>query len=500
MFKNTTVKKSLILLVAALMCVAVFLAACSEKPFTPVTKPTAGKIDSNGGIAVVYGEWIYYVNGYVSDVNADNTYADVSKAPRVGSVVRIKADKLAEILAINDDDTLTSAKKSEKIAQAVRDSAETVVPKIYYTANTTNAELNGLYIFGERLYILTPNEKLTANGDKQTSQSVLMSFALDGSDMQRHFTFANNTIQLWLNETADKKVVATYLDGSELHVLSLGADEKSTVNTPIKNSDGETDSISSVKYDAAKECLFFLDGDGSICKLALGSTEKEIIVDNSVAEGEDESTVTYAISSVNNGFVYFTMSDSNNVIDSGKLYFVNTSGTKNSDGKYVQEEALDTKNFTVYGWNGKNVVYTGSSTSSNGNYTGYGIWIVTSQDGKERTNVLLPGWSKDSITINKIVGDTLFFTAGGVTYTKNLSTFVGAGAEGNAEDLGTPYATSWSTDASVGWAAPDVVTVGEHTYMFTFSTGNVAVVEFDAVKKTNGSSATLTLTAKADED
>ncbi|MCH5152310.1 MAG: hypothetical protein J1F65_06665, partial [Clostridiales bacterium] len=63
MFKHKTVKKSLILLVAALMCVAVLLAACSEKPFTPVTKPDSDEIDSNGGIAVRYGEWIYYVNG-----------------------------------------------------------------------------------------------------------------------------------------------------------------------------------------------------------------------------------------------------------------------------------------------------------------------------------------------------------------------------------------------------------------------------------------------------
>ena len=487
MFKHKTVKKSLILLVAALMCVAVLLAACSEKPFTPVTKPDSGEIDSNGGIAVRYGEWIYYVNGYESSVNADNTYVDVTGAPRVGSVVRIKAADLATILEINDKDELTSTQKSKDIAQAVREKAETVVPKIYFSANTTNAYINGIHIFNDRIYILTPNEKLTANGDKQTNQAVLMSFDLAGGDMQRHFTFASNSVQLWLTETSDKKVIATYLDGSELHVLEVAADEKGT-DVALKNGDDEVDTISSVTYDEQAQCLFFIDGDGSICKLSLGSKDKDVIVNNAVEDGEDDSTLSYTIKSVSNGYVYFTRADSDNPdVDNLVLYYASSTDkvTKVGDEPKV---ALNTANVTAYGWVENKVVIVRQIDSGY-----YGLYLISNVDGSDPDTLLKAGFNADPITINKIVGDELYYTAGGVTYKKNLKTY-------SDQELGTPYATGWSMSASIGWAAPDVVTVGDKTYMFTLASGSVSVVEFDAVKKTNGTSTALTLTAKPNED
>ena len=69
MYKHTTVKKSLFLLVAALLIVAVMLSACGAGSHKPVSKPDhidQDKIVSNGGIAVGYGDWIYYVNCYQS--------------------------------------------------------------------------------------------------------------------------------------------------------------------------------------------------------------------------------------------------------------------------------------------------------------------------------------------------------------------------------------------------------------------------------------------------
>lgn len=502
MFKHTTVKKSLILLVAALLCVAVFLAACSEKPFTSsFTAPTGETVDSNGGLAVRYGDYIYYVNGYASDVNAANTYVDVKDAPRVGSVVRIHKDKIAAAIAISEDKDKTSTQKAEEIADLVRENAKTVVPKIYFTANATNAQNNGIYIFNDRLYILTPNEKLTANGDKLTNQSVLMSFDLAGGNMQRHFTFANNSVQLWFTEAENKQLFVTYLDGSELHVLELGADEKSTKDVAIKT-DGETDtSITSVNHDVAGKCLFFIDGNGSVCKLALGKTEQEVLVNNAVADDKDESTFSYTIKSVSNGYVYFTRADSDNPdVDNLVLYYASSADKVAEVGGEAKVALDNAQNLTVYGWRENSVVYMGSKSNQSGSYTGYGIWIISSRDGANPTSVLLPGWSKESITINKIEGDVLYFTAGGVTYTKNLAEFVGANAEGSAQELGTPYATGWSNSPSVGWATPDVVELDGHVYMFTLGTGSVSVVEFDAVKKVNGASTALTLTAKADED
>ena len=487
MFTHKTVKKSLILLVAALLCVAVFLSACSEKPHQPVTKPATSAPESNGGIAVKYGDYIYYVNGYESSVNADNTYADTTETPRIGSVLRIKIEKLEEILGVHDKDELTSSQKTEEIAKLVRDYAEIVIPRIYYSANTTTARFNGIYIFNDRIYILTPNDQLTAGGNSQTNQLALMSYDLGGGDEQRHFTFTNNAAQIWLYQK-DSAVMATYLMDSKLHVLKLGATEKQSVDTLI--TDGEDETVSTFFFDEAGQSMYYLNGDGSICKLAMGATEAEVIIDNSTAEGEDESTLTYTIKFVNNGYVYFTVADSqNSSLNNVVLYYVNTASK--TEGKYEQKTALNSANVTATAWKENKVVIVRQNDKGY-----YGLYIIeTAGETIGETCLLKPGYNKDSITINKIVGDDLYYTAGGVTYVKDLEHF-------ESDKLGTPYATAMATSPT-GWALPDLVQVtsGEKvtTYMFTLGTGSVTVVKFDPIEKKNSTSTLLTLTAASED-
>ena len=497
MVKHTTVKKSLILLVAVLMCVAVFLSACSDKPFTPnFTAPTGGQVTSNGGIAVKYGDYIYYVNGYQSDASADNSYINTNDDPRVGSVVRIKAEDIAGILAINDED-LSNSEKLEAIADAVREKVQVVVPKIYYSANTTTAGLNGIYIFNDRLFMLTPNDQLTAGGNSQTDQSVLMSFDLNGANPVRHFTFTGNNAQVWLYQNGDGVVMATYLLKDELHVLKLGAAEKDTVDTLIADDEDEA-KVSSVNFDLTSESVFFLDNNGSICRLACGATEKEVIVNNATGEDEDDSTFAYSISNVSNGFVYFTRTNSDNSsVDSTVLYYASSSHKVTEVGG-EPAVACNTTDLDDdwQGWKENKLV---AVKATNGYY---GLYIISSVDGSEQVQVLQPGFNEQAITINKIEGDTLYYTANSVTYTKDLSVFENGDEETIAKEvqsLGTPYAASWSNTSATGWGLPDIVVVGEHTYMFTFGTGTVSVVEFKVEDKTNSTSAAMTLKA-AKED
>ena len=479
MFKHTTVKKSLILLVAALLAVAVLLSACGTQPFKPnFDAPKGETVTSNGGIAVKYGDWIYYVNGYESSASAENTYVDTNDAPRIGSVVRISVSKLAEILAVNDDNDLTSSQKTDKIEGLVRDNAEIVVPKIYFSANTTTAQFNGIYIFNDRLYILTPNDKLTAGGNPQTDQSVLMSFDLNGDNAVSHFTFTSNSVQVKLYEK-DNKVMATYLLDNQLHVLNV-ADGKDTQIT----ADDET--VSSVNFVEDGDRVFYINNDGAICQLVDGQTSEQVVVHNN-----EDWEVSYSISSVANTFVYYTVSYENNSSVNGTvLYYAEYSEATTLEGiekesDYQRHVALNTANVSAKGWKENKVVIVRQTDSGY-----YGMYVITSVDGTETTCLLKPGFNSDSITINKIVGDDLYYTAGGVTYKKNLVTF-------DENKLGQAYGTALSTTPT-GWALPDIVIVGEHTYVFTFGTGSVSVVEFDAEKKTNSTSATLTLTANED--
>lgn len=499
MSKHTTVKKSLILLVALLMCVSVLFAACKNNAFKPnFDAPKNGTVDSNGGIAVRYGDWIYYVNGYTSDVSADNDYVDTNDAPRIGSVLRISIAKLAEIFEVYDKD-LTSTAKKDAIAKLVEDNAQIVVPKIYYSANTATAQFNGIYIFNDRLYMLTPNDKLTAGGNPQTEQLVLMSFDLNGANPERHFTFTNNAAQVWLYEKGSS-VAATYIMDSKLYTLDIQNDEKS-VSTEITVED---ETVSSIMFDEAAQCLFFLDGDGSLCRLNKGSSEKTVVFDNSVEEGEDASPISYTLKTVNNGYVYYTKSNSDNPNPNGLvLYYVNTNQA--TDGKYAEVKALDSSNVgTLYGWkDGKIVVIDKDSDSGC-----YGLYIVTQDIIDDPVIILLHGFNSASITINKIVGDTLYYTASGVNYKKDLTAFLDGddvvANEEQSESYGEAYAYSMTWTPATGWALTDlvVVTVGDvtHTYMFSLSADTVSVVEFDSVKKSNSTSTSLTLFVEPEEE
>lgn len=491
MFRHTTVKKSLILLVAALLCITVALAACSEKPFTPNFTANSGEaVGSNGGIAVTYGDYVYYVNGYESNVNAENTYVDTNDAPRIGSVVRIHKDKLAEAIAINENSDLSSSKKSEEIAKLVRENTDVVVPNIYYSGNSTTPELNGIFIFNNRLYILTPNDQLTAGGNPQTTQSVLMSFDLNGANAKRHFTFTSNAAQVWLYQDGND-VKATYLLNSELHVLDVASGE----DVAIKNSKGENETVSTVKFDVSEnslgQCIFFLDSDGSICKLAKGATQKTVLVDNSVGEDE-EAQFTYTISSVSNGFVYYTVADSQNSSLDGTQLFYTNSVVENGNHKV----ALDTANVPTYGWKDNKVIVVRQNDSGY-----YGLYVITEANGSKAVTALLPGFNASSISINKIDGDDVYYTAASVMYKKNLAEFFadGADVEALAETLGTPYAYSMSTSAT-GWALPDVVMIGDVSYVFSLSNDSVSVVKFDAEKKTNSAATTLTKTVESESE
>ncbi len=480
--KKATVKKSLILVVALIVCMAVLLAACSEKPFAPVTAPTQAEVSSNYGLAVKYGEWLYYINGYTSDVNAVNTYTDdVKDAPRVGSVVRIKLSDIGKLFDIQDETNKTSSEKSDEVAQYVREHAETVVPNIYYNANTDSSTVNynGLYIFNNRLYITTPNDELTAGGDKQTSQLVLTSFKLDGSAPQRHFVFSNNTVQLVYTEK-DSKLFATYVMDSKVYNLDVaaGTSVPATVNGTDEASDVEN-VYNSVTWDISGKCLFFIDKFYGICKLSFGSDKYDVIVKNSTYElhehdgskSVEAGNVSYTISSVNNGQVYYTKADSqNSSVDSKVLYWA--SSADNADSV-----ALSTSLSGSKAWKDGRVVYSKSITSEGSTY--YGIYVVSQDSNGVKTQVILdPPYNDSSVTIDRIEGDTLYYTSNSVGYKLNIADAYQKSQANEVLVEGTPYVKSLPSAA--GWAAADFVDDGNTHYVISATTGGtLSVSKFD---------------------
>ena len=108
MFKRTFSKIALILVVVTVLVASVLLAACEQNAFKPGSLPDKATVeaDGNGGNAVKYGEWLYYVNGYQSSAAAENTYAE--SYGRVGSIARIKISDMVKLVEVYEATPLTS--------------------------------------------------------------------------------------------------------------------------------------------------------------------------------------------------------------------------------------------------------------------------------------------------------------------------------------------------------------------------------------------------------
>ena len=489
-----SVKKFVIVLVAMLICATVVFAACNKDNFKSVQVPQSGEVASNGGSAVVYGEWLYYVNGYTNDVSADNTYSnDVVASPRIGSVVRIKLADIESLFEINDDKDLTSSEKSEQIADAVRDKAETVIPKIYYSGNTTTTQFTGIYIYDNRIYVTTPNDALTANGDPLTDQLVLMSFDLGGGDRQSHYTFTSNSAQIWLDKDSSGKLVAVYLMDNILHVLDVASGVDTVVSAKDSSITNVGNTVSGVNWDVSSKSLFFIDEFYAICKLSFGSAQYDVVCENGTAKNHGDhieaGSLTYTIKSANKGVVYYTKNDTNENTASGNtiLYWADESSNDNV--------ALSTNDVTAFGWNKDKLVITDSYVAKQ--QTFYSICIV---DGttNAKTAILAYGENNSSITINKIEGDTLYYTSDSVAYTINLAEVdLDAAASGTYVE-GTPYAKSLAS--ANGWSVPDFIEHNGAQYVVTLSSNAISIVKFNPEDKTNSNSVALTLAAKTTEE
>ncbi len=476
-----TVKKSALLLVVALLLVSVVLVACQPKgEFTPVEAPASGKdIIGNGGSVVRYDNYFYYVNGYQSSADVSNGYDDEI---RVGQIVRVKVEDIEEMLKVYESD-LSSSKISEKIAELVEENVEIVVPYYYYSANTTVTALNGIYIFkvggAERLYITTPCQDKTANGASLTNQLTLMSFKLDGSDVQTHYTFPSNSMQIMLTATSDV-VYATYVNGTVMGCINVNTGAE--VLAEVK----EISSANFSKINDSKGYIFFLDEDGAICRYTAGASAHEVLVANA-----DNEKITYTIKSVNKDTVYYTVANTDESYkDNLTLYYTNAVATDN----VVSLQGLPAG--TYYCWNGK-VVYV-KSDNKVANKTLYSLVIVSGNANTAETNVTILDKEDNASTITfvKLEGDVLFYTKNSVTYWVDLAVaFDARVANSNAEVTENVYGYSMSTTAT-GWSTPD--TIGEYT--FTLGSSSVTVTKFDRDSLTNSKSVNLTLLQPVEEE
>ena len=360
-----------ILLVALVMA----LTACApDYKWGPLDTSAADNspLLSNGGSVVSYKGYIYFINGTTSTYEAENVFGEVV----FGSVCRIAASKL-DTVKENDFGT-------DEYAEAL--GAEVLAPKAVFSSNTSDARLNGIYIFNDRLFYTTPSDTLASDGSVRNTMLDIMSVKLDGTDTKRVYTLGSNSLSVGMFET-DGDAYALFVDGDK-NLVSLNLFDGTETKVDEKVTSSAVDMQSgSIVY--TKDVITEKENQGTeitanyneLYVVKAGQTASAKIMTGQHADGQDVSyDFDVSIASASDGFVYFNLSsdahgrdgmyrisesvEDKRLADATRLYRNVLSGAVayqdgfvyyNSTSKYVQ--------FVKDGQDAKNLYYTASSPS-----------------------------------------------------------------------------------------------------------------------------------------
>lgn len=157
-------KKILVCTTAAVLAAGSVAFASCEEPFTPLAgddyKSTEAAV-SNGGFAVEYGKYLYFINGATTHED-DNTFG----TPVKGALMRISKENFKNGTG----------------------EAETVLPSLIVSSDYTA----GFFIYNDRVYYATPNNVKSMSGEIESDWLDFKSASLNGSDVRDYFRLSDN--------------------------------------------------------------------------------------------------------------------------------------------------------------------------------------------------------------------------------------------------------------------------------------------------------------------
>lgn len=176
-------KKFIPILVVMLFATLSLFAGCASKTPTPAsTDPVFG----NGGLSVIKGDYIYYVNGYESNETTKNGHVNKKGDVKVSSIY------------------------VAKIQNGVLSDKKELVSKV------GGFEYSDLYVFGNTLYFLSPNTKKDETGEVRTDIITLCSIKLDGSKFSEIYTPTQYSSGAFSMKEINGRLYAFVFDGEKL--------------------------------------------------------------------------------------------------------------------------------------------------------------------------------------------------------------------------------------------------------------------------------------------
>ncbi len=198
-------KISVAIVFVLFVCIAI-LSGCGGSPIVLPNKndPVIG----NGGLTVQKGDYLYFVNGYYSKSNLSTTSIDDNDFGNVlnGSICRTK---------------LGNNGKIEKDEKGFLTNVEVIVPKL------VGFEQGGFYIFGDKLYYLTPVNKTDKSGTVKNELTEISKINLDGTKQEIVYETEN--------EVNASNIQFSYVNG-EVHIAVLDGTNLVYINGNTKKS------------------------------------------------------------------------------------------------------------------------------------------------------------------------------------------------------------------------------------------------------------------------
>lgn len=321
-------KKLLSLIIMCVMAVSIVFVGCSQKGLQD-NPPTDANVVSNGGMTVVKGDYLYFVNGYVDETTLSEYDNKSGKVVKSG-IYRTK---------LNNG-------KIDKDKDGFLNNCDQVVSKVVGFSN------GGFYIIDDSIYYATPYMKLNSDGEVQSSRVEFHKVNINGTQDQTLYVTEKSEDNLdWtLYKVNGVVYIVTYVDSKIIIINTKDTKDIKTIeNTTSYAFLQEEDYVASSSRDGELQNYIYYTRAIATDDNYNGNYKGNIVGKVNIATGvKTESTAdqdfTYSIVDVQDNQVYYTKTNSRY---SGKaLLYCRDLNTKDWDN--AQEVKLSDNAYSNY--------------------------------------------------------------------------------------------------------------------------------------------------------
>ncbi|MBQ3494952.1 MAG: hypothetical protein IJA69_06000 [Clostridia bacterium] len=372
-------KKLSTLICALLLCVCFILSGCSM----PLTMPS-GEIKSNGGSAVVVGDYVYYANAYVSASSLKTGDNDEARVEH-NSIYRVKTE-------------------NGKTVKDERDNVQNIEKAI---AKIAGFETSNMFAKGDYLYFTSPNaHKSSVEGEEGKDRfdlTTLFRCKLDGTGLKEILTTQTTAGKFYLAKQGDKDVLFVFDDG-KIQQLEIG-DKLTEIKTLVED---VTDTVFPQEFGASLSTLFYT-------KALPEQQQNDGLTGNILYRYNIEDAKSTAVYQKNKETVTLVAYDTN------RLYYTRNNDYYSNSLKEGKGFEVDEVQHTYVGDTTKITEFYSFGTSDNGDVLPV-VYVFNSKMFIQTTTANPTVFHNAAVTVEFISGEYVFFSTESGIYRKSYKT------------------------------------------------------------------------------